>query len=429
MRDVVENTIDSLKVYADKCNVRLFLNFDLQLPHFIHSDSVRTQQILLNLLNNAVKFSRSDNLEQPGQVELHLHLQHDGQLCIKVCDNGIGIPQEVISKLFNPFVQAEESTTRKFGGTGLGLVIVKKLVRLMGGKISVDSTFGQGTTFTVLLPIEKAEGQNKDPDISGLTVRALVMPNNRLEILKQYLEHDGVHISFFESQTQLVTAISASPGDSYVILGLHSIMDNKKAIEAISNNTSKTISFLSLVSNPAEDLTSKLPHCYAIQKYPILPSELKYALAQLSGRLSPDSFSNMASNAFETSSFEGSTYRVLLVEDNEVNQQVLTAQLKMLKLNVEVASNGAIALEKWKQSKYDLILTDCQMPEMDGFLMTKTLRKIEKKQNLNRIPVIAITASALQGEAERCISAGMDAYLSKPVEMIHLRKALVQWLL
>jgi len=300
----------------------------------------------------------------------------------------------------------------------------------MHGSISVNSMPKKGTTFTIRLPLEKAEGKNDDPDISGLTVYALTAGDSDHDIITSYMGYAGVAIRFAENATGLVQKISAESGNCLVLLGLPTQAENKQVVNLVLQQVSRPVSFLQLTDNLADDLEcNKLAncHCYAIQKYPIIPSELINALAVLSGRLSMNSTLNNESADVDLDSAHEHPFHVLLVEDNEVNQQVLAAQLESLDFTVEIAENGAVALEKWEQGAFDLILTDCQMPEMDGFEMTEKLRQLEKAQNLSHIPVIAITANALKGEAERCLAAGMDSYLSKPIEMAQLKKTLEQW--
>jgi CheY-like chemotaxis protein len=266
------------------------------------------RQVLLNLIGNALKFTRSTP-ECPGWVSVDvMSCQHaDGQpaLCIKVTDNGIGIKPEQAAKLFQPFTQADDRTARRFGGTGLGLSISQRLVELMGGAITLKSTWGQGSVFTVELPLQAASAPR--------------------------------------------------------------------------------------LTNTASDPVLHHP--------PTAPRTVpKPAVRQ----------------------------RILLAEDNETNRDVLSEQLRILGFDAEVAEDGEQALEKWRTGRFALLLTDCHMPNMDGFALTSAIRAEEPA--LTRRPIIAVTGNAMQGEAQRCLTAGMDDYLSKPLTMQVLGAMLAKWL-
>lgn len=429
LQDVIENTINAIKASANKQNVRLSLNIDSRLPAFVLSDSVRLYQVLLNLLSNAVKFSHSEDHSQPGKVELHVQRLNDHQITFTVSDNGIGISTEVLSRLFQPFTQADGSTTRKFGGTGLGLVITQNLVHLMNGAIDVSSSPGKGSVFVITLPFTKTEGRINDPDISGLMLLALFDEDMCQKELATCLELSGANLHFFLDEVALLSAVKTANVDSVVLLGFSSMADNIRVRESIIVKYPGQFRFLIFVVDSGQDQSCAYPDCRVLQPFPLLPSELKFSLAALAGRERLDIKSaEMKPVKIDVDANKIQNYKILLVEDNEVNRFVIVAQLEVLGYAVEVAENGTQGLEKWENGSFDLILTDCQMPEIDGFEMTEVLRKQEKEQKSSHIPIIAITASALQGEFERCLAAGMDAYLPKPVELAQLREKLEAWL-
>ncbi len=427
MRELSEGVITTLRPIARSKNVRL--QFDLR-PHppFIDADVIRLRQILMNLLNNAIKFSKGQEGSNEGWVNLVVERSGDNEIRFIVADNGIGMSAEAVAKLFKPFTQAEDSTTRKYGGTGLGLAITKTLVDMMGGMISVESTPNSGTAFTVTLPVSETDGPNKDPDISGLRILALVGGDINQEKLEQYLTNAEAELRFVKSEEDLSSTLHQAEAGTIVLLALPTAAENDSVRSRLSDE-SGLIRYLSLVDDFNDSSTCALPDCYMVLKSPVLPSELIHGLAVLAGRASPDVEYGVASESVTGPAVGSGEHRlVLLVEDNETNQEVITTQLDLLGLGVEVAANGIEGLALWKSGRFDLVLTDCHMPEMDGFEMTAEIRKQEKARGENRIPVIAITANALKGESERCLAAGMDDYLSKPVALNALQKTLEQWL-
>lgn len=436
LRDVAEGVIETLTLAAANNNVRLLLTLDASLPRFVRSDAVRLGQVLMNLLGNAIKFSRRNDGAPPGEVRLLFKRLNDGEAEITVSDNGIGMPEDVLARLFQPFTQAEESTTRRFGGTGLGLVITDNLVRMMGGSITVESTLGEGSTFTVVLPFVEVEGDETDPDISGLTVLALVDDAMNRKEVADFIEGYGSRIRFLEDETELASCVSASTDEPIVLLALPTMAENARVQKALLGGADH-IRFLSAVARDDDchgcDLSDcrvcELPCCYVVQRFPLLPSELIRGLAVLAGRASPCAeYAGEEPDGLGLAAGDGMGRRILLVEDNEINQDVIATQVKMLGHGVEVVGDGAEGLARWQTGGFDLVLSDCHMPRMDGFEMTKAIREIETTTGAAATPIIAITANALQGEAERCKAAGMDDYLSKPVVLPRLDQMLKRWL-
>jgi len=431
LRDVAEGVIDTLSLVADNHNVRLLFALEPGLPRFIRSDAIRLRQIVMNLLGNAIKFSRREDGAPPGQVQFRVKRLDHAKIAITVTDDGIGMSEDVRAKLFQPFTQAEISTTRQFGGTGLGLAITDNLVRMMGGSISVDSAPGAGSAFTVTLPFEEVEGEDTDPDISGLTVLALVDGDMNRPMLSNYIEAKGAHIRFVADKVELASCIAAHKGkmDAIVLLALPTMAVNQQVQRAVSDGSNRA-RFLIALARREDAAGCMLPGCYTAQRFPLLPSELIHGIAVLAGRASPamdDAGGDIDNTGLANGDGEGR--RILLVEDNAINQDVISTQVKLLGHGVEVAANGAEGLEKWRTGSFDLVLSDCHMPKMDGFAMTHAIRQIEKAQGLSPTPIIAITANALEGEADRCRAAGMDDYLSKPVVLTHLNRMIKQWLL
>ncbi|HTB83189.1 MAG TPA: response regulator [Candidatus Sulfotelmatobacter sp.] len=293
LRQTVESVVELLAERAKSKGIKLIWSVAPGMPGTLRGDPHRLRQVLLNLMSNAIKFT------EHGEVAVELSNRGgSGEVHFDVRDSGIGLSEESRQKLFQPFTQADASTTRKFGGTGLGLAICRKLVELMGGTIEVASTEGKGSTFSFNVHLEKC----------------------------------------------LASGSVSTPG-------------------------------------PAGAPAPKRPG-------------------------------------------GGPVMRVLLVEDNLVNQMVSTHQLRKLRCEIEIANNGVEALAAWQRGAHDLIFMDCQMPEMDGFEATRKIRALEKERSLAPIPIIAMTAAAMEGDRESCLQAGMDDYISKPVKISEIEKLL-----
>lgn len=424
LRSVFEDLIDTLRSIASEADVRIHFTLDPRLPRFIKADAVRLRQIIMNLMSNAVKFSRKTDGSNKGLVKMHVSLSAHGSFMISIEDNGIGMSQEVLTTIFQPFSQAEESSTRKFGGTGLGLSICQSLVDLMGGSISADSMPGVGTTMLVDLPLIEAAGEDDDPDISGLTVMALASKHINKVGISSYLEYKGVKIRYLESESELISSLSETGDETIIFLAQDTASENDR-VHRLLKGKFGTIRLLNGVTDRLGYQECILPDCYTLQLSPVNYSDLIKGLALLAGRIS---IKDDELGQVESTMREEGGMRILLVEDNEINQQVITTQLEMLGYSVIVAEDGSAGLKRWREGGFDLVLTDCQMPVMDGFQLTREIRRIENEKNAEQVPVIAITANALKGESDKCLKAGMDDYLSKPVSMDELQSTLARWL-
>ena len=427
LRDTVEDAIRGLRSKAFDKGVRLHFNFDPSLPQFIRTDSVRFGQIVTNLLSNAIKFSSRNGEKGNGRVEVRIDRVGEKKLAIKVIDNGIGLSHAAREKLFQAFAQADASTTRQYGGTGLGLVIVNTLVQLMGGTIDVDSEPGIGSIFSVTLPFVETDGKHDDPDISGVNIVALVDESSDPEGIKTFAERYGATVTFADDEDRLASLVSAARNGTIVLLSHPSVAENDRVRQRLAENSGR-IQFLEISANP-RTVGPLAPGHYCVQGNPLLPSEFLRGLSDLADPKRRDA---ERSNGFSDTAIPAApgneSRKILLVEDNEVNREVISLQVHMLGYGVEVAENGAEGLEKWQSNSFDLILLDCHMPVMDGFQMTRHLRRKEQENGGDRTPIVAITANALKGEAEHCLSFGMDDYLAKPVELVNLKQTLEKWL-
>jgi len=394
----------------------------------ILGDPTRLRQVLTNILGNAVKFT------QHGEVLLHVSegpaTAEHRTLCFAVNDTGIGMSAEQRARLFSPFVQADGSTTRRFGGSGLGLTISKNLIELMGGTLEVQSTLGAGSRFLISIPFlpQSDAGAAPPPDgLDGYRMLAVDDHLTNLEILGHYLRGWGVHYTCVtrpaEALERLRRAAAAGQPFAVAILDLQMPdMDGLALARAIRADPLIAPTRLVLLSSAGQPAAADLPGIDLALNKPVRLALLRDALFQLvHGRTPEPPPPRPEPTAPQL------TGRVLLAEDNLVNQKVACGMLRKLGLSVEVADNGAAALDRIAAAPYDLVLMDVQMPVMDGFAATRALRERERQAGGPRLPVIAMTANAMSGDRDLCLEAGMDDYLSKPVRLAELHRVLDQW--
>jgi two-component system, sensor histidine kinase and response regulator len=403
-------------------------------PQFIVGDPVRLRQILLNLTGNAVKFTRE------GGVVLSVvsadETDEEQLLRFEVKDTGIGIAPEQKEALFDAFTQADTTTTRHFGGTGLGLAICLRLTELMGGEIGVDSTPGEGSRFwftirTVRCPQDEPR---KRKGLAGL--RALVVDDNatNLAILEHYFRSWGMHSRLAASareglQELQLSRTTTAPFDVAVLDwqmpemdGLHLAAEIKKYDEY----KDLPLMILSSVGEPG-DYARRAGIDIALSK-PVRQSQLYDALAVLTAKSGGESVQLQRKAAVPKNSRRKLEGNILLVEDNLVNQKIALKMLDKFGLEAKLATHGGEAVTAVKEGSYDIILMDAQMPVMDGFEATRQIRAFEREQGGKRVPIVAMTADAMDGDRDKCIGAGMDEYLSKPVEQTVLYDMLARWL-
>ena len=449
--NVIESVGDMMWVQAQSNEVDIILDPALDGAERIYSDPTRLRQVVLNLASNAVKFAAG--LERRGHVRITSRFGEtdDGRqiFCISVEDNGIGMTKEQVAKLFRPFSQADSSTTRKFGGTGLGLAICQHLIEKMGGWIDVESTPGKGSRFDVTLPSRPAPAGSalaaQNVDLSGLRFALLFAEGSELgEITARALagQDAGAHaISDVEMLSDMTFGGSEDAFDALIagpemrrpelLLALRRILGEK---------ASERIRIVKLTQDPSTQKGLVQPNQVTVGCHPLKMTEFLFGCAVAAGRASPvvTSFSVLSDNGEDvdlpslTRAEARDLSRLILVaEDHAINRDVIRRQLKKLGYYCEIAEDGRQALDMWQagEGDYSLLLTDCHMPQMDGYELTREIRRIEEDRGVaDFLPIIAITANALVGEADRCIAAGMNDYLSKPVELLRLKHVLGKWL-
>ena len=396
-----------------------------------HGDPFRLRQVLANLLSNAIKFTHQ------GEVVVHAEVGADGTLELSVKDTGVGISPEAQHKIFEHFSQADGSTTREFGGTGLGLAISKRLVELMSGHLSVDSEAGQGACFRITLPLARPQVATPPPAAPAQLVGRWVLvvddnPSTR-GILHAQLAAWGAQVHCAASAAEaLATLRTAAAGGSPVALALIDRhlpgMDGMQLAAAIHADPALAQTRSVLLSSTLDtDDTDQHARAGIVQRVnkPVRRAELQAAVGRALGGAAPASAP--APGGTGTPPRPRLQGHVLLAEDNLVNQELAAAMLKKLGLQVTIACNGVEALARLDARAFDLVLMDCQMPVMNGYEATAALRAREPAGG-PRLPVIALTANALEGDRDQCLAAGMDDYLAKPYTKARLAEALRRWL-
>ena len=401
-------------------------------------DPTRLRQVLNNLVGNAVKFTERGEVvvrvlpaDEPQSGKAHLRFE--------VADTGIGMTGGQLARLFRPFEQADGSTTRRFGGTGLGLAISKQLIELMGGEIGADSVHGRGSTFWFTVPFDRQPGRYAVAEaglLAGASVLAVDDNATNRAILGHYLHSWGVASESAADGLQALRLLreAAQAGRAFGIALLDVQMpqlDGLTLARLIKADPLIAATRLLVISSGGQaDLDSASLGIEYVLSKPIRQSHLYDALLQLAQGDREDGTRAVApAKQALRSALEAPLHgHVLLAEDNRVNQRVAVSMLERLGLSVEVVDDGRRAVEAAFAGAYDLILMDCQMPEMDGFEASAEIRRREAAEPDSRHVIVALTANAMAGDREKCIAAGMDEYIPKPIKLERLRRCLAQWL-
>lgn len=430
-----------LSTKADEKGLELILSYSHDCPRYIVADAGRIRQVMLNLIGNAIKFTETGHVVvrvrkeggSEGWADLRLEVQDTG---IGI-DMGGGMGVDGESRLFLPFSQADASTTRRFGGTGLGLAISKQLVDLMGGDIGVNSAPGLGSTFWLTLNVplvdQQKTQQNKQPlaDISVLLIsQTIEASKDRCHQLKALAMNVEVAAGLEEGEQRLREAVERAHPFAVALLDCDSAnVDCSEFAQAMKRGKILARTVLILLGRKEAHPEKEYLTCYPKPTTLDALQQLLVDTLVAANALPPQSIANSDDKNQQTleSKYLPDGIRLLLVEDNLVNQKVAGEILNKLNFNVDIASNGVEALSRYKSVKYDLILMDCLMPKMDGYLTTQKIREMEQGK-ARHVPIIALTADVLRGNEERCFDAGMDGYLSKPFNITELQNKLLGWL-
>ena len=430
MRATIEGVALTLQHMADDLGVKIHLFIDPKVPEFGMIDGGRLRQVMLNLLSNAVKYSANELTERDSHVRLSVSMNSAGQMRIDVKDNGIGMSQDVQKNLFEPFMQGEPVATRRVGGTGLGLMISLNLINRMDGRIQLISEPDVGTEVSVFLPLESLCAPSNLVDISELSVDWIAdQTADESEEIKRYLTARGIDVQTHNTECDLNTLQIPSRGKNFFVL-ISDSPDRTVRWQEQLRERFENPRFLLMTTNRVERLGLLQDDVFRTQLDPALPTELHRAFGLLAGRITIENTTDLPVNSVQTQPDVRvrSEKKILFVEDNEINRIVMLKQLEILGFNADIACNGQEGLTMWQEGDYDVILSDCHMPVLDGFEMSRALRDIEQAEFINRTPIIAITANALKGEADKCFASGMDDYIAKPVEIKTLEQKLRMFL-
>ena len=454
VRDLVSSVTELMSGSARNHNLKVSASVAENVPQVVRGDPIRLRQVLINLVSNAIKFTEEGGIRV--EVSRGQSSQKEVELLFAVADTGVGMSAETADRLFQSFTQADASTTRKHGGTGLGLVICKRLVELMGGKIGIRSTVGQGSTFWFLVPLRKSvlEVPSARRSLKGVRILTLITDDDVATQVSQNLHGWGVVEEACSDPSDAMSKLrsTAMLGESWgydlaLIDGtgieqrLPNLLAELRNVEALKNTHI-------VVSVRSETLAHKLKRDFNVLVLAeTLRSEpLRRVLHRLfdvesrrygNADLRPEEIYDDLNVSAADAAIEqapavtvagGYSARVLLVEDNPVNLGVVQKALSKIGLACETAADGREALARFERERFDLIFMDCQMPVMDGYEATRQIRQMEAAIGKTPTPIVAMTANAMSGDREKCIAEGMDDYLAKPVSVRELRGCVSRWL-
>jgi two-component system sensor histidine kinase/response regulator len=437
LREAVE---ESLEIFAGRAHAKgleLVCAIEPEVPGTVCGDPMRLRQVLLNFIGNAIKFTDS------GEVIVRVRaVGGNGMLRFDVIDTGIGISEEAQAHIFNAFSQADSFTTRKYGGTGLGLAICRQLATLMGGEIGVRSEVNRGSTFWFEVRLDPVADAiptlTRLPRMNFAGLRALVVDDNASNraILQQHLESLGIEVAAAETSAAALAALSAEDGarfDLGMVDDQMPGMDGIQLAKLIRQEPRWSALRLILLStrDDHDSVSQSSRYFAAMLTKPLRRTEIFSCIARVMA-MQPGATMH-APAAGSVSVVQAPAARamgpsILLVEDNPVNREVAVGMLESLGCATDAAENGWVALKAMNAATYDAVLMDCQMPVMDGLAATGEIRRREEASGAARVPIIALTANAMEGDRERCLAAGMDDFLSKPFTQQQLATLLRRWL-
>jgi two-component system sensor histidine kinase/response regulator len=423
---MIYETVAATALQSAAKGIELIVTLEEEVPVMVRGDPVRLRQVVLNLLGNAVKFTHEGHISV--RVANRAAKSERASLTIEVTDTGIGIPADRIDRLFKSFSQVDSSTTRHYGGTGLGLSIVKRLAELMGGEVGVRSEVGKGSSFWVRVEVDVVKEQPARQPL-GLGRKILIVDDipaarDSLASKLNLYQYTTVPVGSVDEALQRLAQDSFDLVLADELMPMRGGLDLLKALRTDARHARVPFILMSLFG-AEHDTAEREYRPDAVGLKPIRAFLLANLVDQvLTGKTPHAPGIKTAPQALPT--FRGN--KILLVEDNPVNQRVAQRTLQNLAAEVTIANNGAEALERIAAANFDAVLMDCQMPVMDGFTATRRIREMELSRGAKRLPIIALTANVMSEDREKCLAAGMDAHLGKPIEPAQVIEALSRFL-
>jgi two-component system sensor histidine kinase/response regulator len=423
---MIYETVAATALQTAAKGIELIVTLETEVPVLVRADPVRLRQVVLNLLGNAVKFTHEGHISI--RVANRAAANERASLTIEVTDTGIGIPSDRIDRLFKSFSQVDSSTTRHYGGTGLGLSIVKRLAELMGGEVGVRSEVGKGSTFWVRIEVDVVQEQPTRQAL-GLGRKILIVddiPAARDSLVSKLglYQYATIAVGGVDEALERLARESFDLVLADELMPMRGGLDLLKVLRTDARHAHLPFILMSLFG-AEHDTAEREYHPDAIGLKPIRAVLLANLVDQVLTGKTPHAPSIKTSQQ-ALPRFRGN--KILLVEDNPVNQRVAQRILQNLAAEVTIANNGAEALERIAEANFDAVLMDCQMPVMDGFTATRRIRELELSSGAKRLPIIALTANVMSEDREKCLAAGMDAHLGKPIEPAQVIEALSRFL-
>ncbi|MCK8818030.1 response regulator [Natroniella sulfidigena] len=431
--ETIEDIAEIMSVKAYKKGLELPVRITPKVPEYVLGDKTRLKQVLINLIGNAIKFTEEGEVVVQVDAKQELELNSGVELIFKIKDTGIGIVKDKQKKIFSSFTQADSSSTRKYGGTGLGLTITQKLVELMGGNIGVDSKPGEGSIFyfTIQLPIQEEMKVEKKTfncryKFEDLKILAVDDNSTNLLILDEILTAKGAKVTLVDNVDSAITKLkkSVEEDDFYQLVLLDYMMPIKGGfalVEYIREDSKLNQLKIIMLSSNFERQAKKSSLSQEVDEFLMKPIRKKELLNNIAEVMGIEYFEGAKEDRIEdkdakSDNVDDKQLKILVVEDVKDNRLLINAYLKKTVHQLKMVENGAEAIKEFKEDDYDLVLMDIQMPVMDGYQATKKIRDWEKEQNLEETPIVALTAYALEKDIKKSLEVGCNQHLSKPIK-------------